>query len=204
MTTRFDRHEATAEARFERLEDQADDSVRAEAAAEANSDESWGIAPEELADGMHITDGQDSELPDEVEEHAIVQGDAVMDALAEAFNARDLERILELCRSDCEVPGLSSAMSEVEPALADLWERRPTVTLTRVVDDGHAVGVLWERIASERWAFVGTVHADVRGERVAVLEFSDDVALLDRLATVPPDGEDPMWDDLDGLDDTPE
>jgi hypothetical protein len=200
MAQRFDRHEATAQARIDRLEDRADDSVVVEDAPEdGRVPEDYGVAEDELAD-MHITDG-DEKLPDGVEEHAVVEGDDLVDALAEAFNARDMDGVRELCCRDCEVPGLASGSSEVEAALSDLWERRPTVTLTRAVDDGRAFGVLWERIASGSWGAIGTVHPDLDGERAAVLEFSDDVGLLDRVAPPAPDDEDPLWEDLEALDD---
>lgn len=201
MAQRFDRHEATAQARIERLKDQADESVVVEDAAsdDGRVPEDYGVTADELAD-MHITDGDD-DLPTEVEEHATVYGDDLVDAFAEAFNARDLDGVLELCSRDCEVPGLVSGLGDVEPALAELWERRPTITVTRAVDDGRAFGVLWERISSGSWGAVGTVHADLDGERAAVLEFTDDPELLDRVSPPPPDDEDPIWDDLEALDD---
>lgn len=134
---------------------------------------------------------------------AAVRDDAVVDAVADAFNARDLDGLLDLAARDCEVPGLLGGPTTLDPAVGDLWNRRPSIVMTRVVDDDHALGVLWERAASDTWAAIGTVHVDVDDDRVRVLEFSDDVGLIDRLAPVAPQADDAFWPDADGLDDTP-
>lgn len=198
MARRFDRQAATADARIERL------SERVEAARDEGPDRGDGVvvdytvSPADLAQ-LHVTD-EDTPLPDgDGPAHAPVDGDDVVDALAEVFNARDLDGILDLCDATCEVPGLASDLREVDPALGDLWVRRPTVTMTRMVVDDRAVGVLWERVAAERWGTIGTVHVELDDELVAVMEFSDDIGMLDRCQPPPPDLYDPIWQDPDEL-----
>lgn len=196
MARRFDRQAATADARIERL------SERVEAARDGAPDRDGGVvvdytvSPADLAQ-LHVTD-EDTPLPDgDGPDHVSVDGDDVVDALAEVFNARDLDGILDLCGATCEVPGLASDLREVGPALDDLWVRRPTVTMTRMVVDDRAVGVLWERVAAERWGTIGTVHVELDDELVAVMEFSDDIGMLDRGQPLPPDLYDPIWHDPD-------
>lgn len=202
MARRFDRQAATADARFERLEDRA---VRASRRAETPEDGprvDYVVSASDL-DELHVTT-QDSPLPDgDAPPHALVAGVDAVDALAEMFNARDLDGVLEVCAPDCEVPGLASDLEEVGPALDDLWIRRPTVQMTRMVVDDRAVGVLWERVASARWGTIGTVHVDLdRADRAVVLEFSDDLEMLDRGQPPPPDVYDPIWSDPDDDGDT--
>ena len=201
MARRFDRHEATSTARIERVQTRAERAARAEAAAESTDApdiESYGVSESELSD-LHIVTGDDDTLPEDTPDHVVVAADDAVDALAEVFNARDLDGVMELCGPDCEVPGLSSDVAEVGPALDDLWVRRPSVTMTRMVVDDVAVGVLWERLGSDSWATIGTVHIDMDDDEVVVLEFSEAVDMLDRRNPAPPEMDDPIWEDPDEL-----
>lgn len=157
----------------------------------------------DLDDGMQVRD--EESVPDDHGDEAwvAVRDDAVVDAVADAFNARDLDGLRDLATHDCEVPGLLGSSTTLDPAIGGLWDRRPSIVMTRVVDDDHALGVLWERAASDTWAAIGTVHLDVDDDLVRVLEFSDDVGLIDRLAPVAPDADDAFWPDAEGLDDSP-
>lgn len=176
----MDRHSAAAESRLDAIDDGPEGAPS-------------GNGSVELAEGMHIeTDptelvGEDSDD----EGHVEVDHSELVDEVGEAFNARDLDALAELCADDCETSGLAGDMAELHTAIADLWERRPTVTMTRAVDDlGVAVGVVWERGETAAWAPLGVCHVDVDGDGLAaVLEFSDDVGLLDQLELDPPDGE---------------
>lgn len=155
----------------------------------------------ELVDGMHIeTDPPDLDTDDEADEtHQVVDHAELLDTLTEAFNARDVDALLDLCTSDCEIPGLASDMDDLSGAMDDLWERRPTVTMTRAVDDTVAVGIVWERAETVAWAPIGICHVDIDDDGLAsVLEFSDDVGLLDTLDLDPPDGdlqEGALWEE---------
>lgn len=196
MARRFDRHEATSTARIERLQRRVHDARDAEPeTVDGDPDEAYGVSESEMAE-FHITTGED-ELPDDTTEHVVVAADDVMDALCEVFNARDLDGILDLCAPDCEIPGLASDLQEVGAALDDLWMRRPTVTMTRMVVDDVAVGVLWERLSSDGWGTIGTVHLDEADEQVVVMEFSDAIDLIDRRNPEQPEFDDPIWQDPD-------
>lgn len=199
----FDRHEATAQARLERLVDQAEESVeRRDEPTDEGVAESYAVDDRDLDDGMQIRADED-DLPTEVDDWSPIRDDDLVDALAEAFNARDLDGLRDLAEADCEVLGLESGLRSMDPAIGDLWDRRPSVILTRAVDDGHALGVLWERAASQTWAPVGTAHVDSDGDLVRVLEFSDDVGLIEDLDPVAPRADGALWYDVDGLDDQP-
>lgn len=200
--TGFDRHEATAQARLDRAVDQAEASVAADGEGRDDGVADPGLSERELDDGMQVI-GDDEDLPTDVEDWSAVRDDDMVDALAEAFNARDLDGLVELAAADCEVPGLDGGPTTVDPALGDLWNRRPSILMTRAVDGDRALGVLWERAASDTWSAVGTLHVDVVDDQVRVLEFSDDLGLLERLQPVAPTADDAFWPDADGLDDTP-
>jgi len=139
--------------------------------------------------GFHV---DDPDLPAVDEEpEPIVPDAAVADALeaiAETFNARDLDALLEVVARDGEAPGLLGGdRANLPGAIEDLWTRRPNGTLTRGQAGDEDVGVLWEHDGS-RWWRVAVVHvADVRDGRVGVLEFSDDPALLEQVAATAPD-----------------
>lgn len=176
----FDRQSAAAEARLDRIDD-------GPAAVSGNHQV-------ELTDGMHIeTDPPELAGDDDADDagHALVDHAELVDEIVEAFDARDVDAMAELCAHDCEIPGLASDLDDLEQGMSDLWERRPTITMTRSVDDaGVAVGVLWERGETAGWAPIGTCHVDVDADGMAaVLEFSDDIGLLDELALDPPEGE---------------
>ncbi len=200
--TGFDRHEATAQARLDRLVDQAEASVAVDGDDGGEPATDLGVSERELDDGMQVRSDDDA-LPSDVEDWAAVRDDDMVDALAEAFNARDLDGLVDLATRDCEVPGLDGGPTTVDPAMGDLWNRRPTILMTRAVDGDRALGVLWERAASDTWSAVGTLHVDVVDEKVQVLEFSDDLGLLERLQPVAPTADDAFWPDADGLDDAP-
>ena len=176
----MDRHSAAAESRLDAI----DDGPGGTAA---------GNGSVELTEGMHIESDPTAPVGDDSDDggHVLVDHAELVDEVGEAFNARDLDALTELCADDCETSGLAGDMDELHTAVADLWERRPTITMTRAVDDmGTAVGVVWERGETAAWAPLGVCHVDVDTDGLAaVLEFSDDVGLLDQLELDPPDGD---------------
>ena len=159
-------------------------------------DEGEGVAADvtRLDDGefgFHVDDPEDAPRgefdPDEVGE----TDTNVLDSLAEAFNARDLDTMLESLAADGEAPGLLGGDREsLAEAVEGLWHRRPTCCVTRGRVEGVVVGVLWEHDGAAWWP-LATVHvADLDDDgMVGVLEFSDDVALLDEVEAESPDGD---------------
>lgn len=132
-------------------------------------------------------------VEDEDEEgHVSVLHDDLLDALNEAFNARDLEGVMDVLADDVELPGLAGDRAEAPDRIEDLWERRPTCLLTRAVNGNEGLSVLWEIGDEGQWWPLATLHVDdVEDGKAGVLEFSDDVSLIDELDPEMPD------DDLD-------
>lgn len=128
-------------------------------------------------------------LADEVEAH----DDAVIeayDAVIEAFNDRDLEALLEVVATDGEAPGLLGWDRDNLPdAIADLWERRPTVQLGRASDQGAAIAILWEHDGSSWWRVAAVTVDDVQDGCVGVLAFADDAGLVEGLDGLPPEAD---------------
>ncbi len=193
--------QAAAEAQLDRLDrmserDELDDLEDLDAEARANRDDAGEAARTDQAldedeYGIHVDDPDTDLLDDDLDSglRDDVEADA-LDVIAEVFNARDLEGLVEVMAPDGEVPGLLGYERDNLPdAVEDLWTRRPTVVLTRGRAEVEHVGVLWEHDGTEWWP-VAVVHVDdVRDGRVGVLEFSDDAALLERVEADPPDDE---------------
>lgn len=139
--------------------------------------------------GFHLDD-PDGDLPEDDLEVGVRDDDAAeaLDALAEAFNARDLDALLDVVAADGEAPGLLGGDRENLPeALEDLWTRRPSACLTRGAVDDVDVGVLWEHDGTTWWR-LAVVHVDdVRDGRVGVVEFSDDTALIEQVVGEAPE-----------------
>lgn len=111
-----------------------------------------------------------------------------VDALAEAFNARDLDALLDLVTPDCETPGLANDLDDFALAMEDLWLRRPTCLVTRGEHGDDVIGVLWELADAGRWWRVASVHVeDVADGLAGVIEFSDDPFLVEEIAADEPD-----------------
>jgi hypothetical protein len=194
----FDRFAAGAEAKLDRLDGDGDGEGR-----DAPSTPS-GVDADDY--GFHLDD-PDGELFEDELEVGVRDDDAAdaIDAVAEAFNARDLDALLEVVAGDGEAPGLLGGDRDNLPdALEDLWTRRPSACLTRgAVGDGD-VGVLWEHDGTSWWR-LAVVHVDdVRDGRIGVLEFSDDTALLEQVECEAPDDdleEGARWEEwADGAD----
>jgi hypothetical protein len=184
-----DRFQAAAESGLDRINDVALDPGPVEDAASGN-----GSAPVLGADdyGIHLDDPDADLLTDDLDAGLRDDGEAdALDAFAERFNARDLEGLLEIVSPDTETPGLlGNDLANLPAAMQDLWSRRPTGCLTRGYVDTDHVGVLWEHDGKAWWR-VAVVHVDdVDDERIGVLEFSDDDALLERVVCDGPDASD--------------
>lgn len=193
-----DRQQAAAEAGLDRVDDRDEDERTYPDPAEVAA---------ELGDGMHIEDrdlvrrdehGRVMPPEDEPDDDGLPARSGTeaeladcLDAMAEAFNARDLDGLLALVADDCETPGLASDLDDFADAIDDLWERRPSCLLTRGELEGEPpVGVLWELGEADVWWPLASVHvADPVDGQVGVVEFADDPTLLDRVQATPPDGD---------------
>lgn len=184
----LDPRTAALEAQLDRLDDAALDDDRG-----ADSQPPDLGTFDQTADsyGFHVDDDPEAmvdPLEDTVEVH---EGPDAIDAVEElvaAFNARDLDDLLAVVAADGEAPGLLGYdRANLPEAVADLWERRPTVQVTRGELDGRVAGVLWEHDGSSWWRLAVVSVDDVRDGCVGVLEFADDPNLVEQVDTEPPD-----------------
>jgi hypothetical protein len=176
----FDRTAAGAEAQLDRFDE-----------TPSSNGVAASVQPHDY--GMHVDDPETDLLEDDLDVglRDDVEADAI-DTVADAFNARDLDRLLEIVAPDGEAPGLLGYdVDNLPAAIEDLWQRRPTVCVTRGRAGLEHVGVLWEHDGSTWWR-LAVVHVDdVQDGHIGVLEFSDDTALLEQVDCGVPD------DDLD-------
>jgi hypothetical protein len=179
-----DHLQAAAEAQLDRVDEARDRVVGGQGPLrDGVATDGYGFH-EDDPDADLLDDDLDAGLRDDAAADAI-------DAVADAFNARDLEAVLEVLAPDGEAPGLLGYDRDNLPAaIEDLWQRRPTVFLCRGrAEDAH-VGVLWEH-DGEQWWQLAVVHVDdVEDGRIGVIEVSDDAALLESVACEPPDPDD--------------
>jgi hypothetical protein len=180
---RVDRLQAAAESRLERLDDEASASPSpADPAPEGIDAEEYGFHLDDPETDL-LADDLDAGLRDDVEADAL-------DAAADAFNARDLEGLLDVIAADGETPGLLGYdRDNLGQAIESLWQRRPSCCVTRGrVDQAH-VGVLWEHDGTDWWR-AAVVHVDdVVDGQIGVLEFSEDGDLLERVECEAPEGD---------------
>ena len=128
--------------------------------------------------------------------------ETLRDAFVEAFNARDLEAILDLVADDVETPDLlGEGRDALSEELEAMWEDFPGMTLTRAVVDGRPSAMAWRPDDDASWSpSMLFTFDDDRGVLVLV-EIADDPdelerAVADDLEDEPPDEEVtwPGWD----------
>lgn len=197
MARPYDRLKAGAESRLEALDDAElipDDEVVGDPDEPDVDEDTTGddavLDPDDY--GIHVDDPGSDLLDDDLDVGLRDDGLATaLDGLAEVFNARDLEGLMQVVAPDGEAPGLLGYdRANVPDAIEDLWQRRPTCCLTRGYHADTHVGVLWEHDGSAWWR-VASVHvADVQEGLIGVIEFADDPALLEQLEADPPDPDD--------------
>jgi hypothetical protein len=180
--------QAAAEAQLERADDEVlleDRDTQPEPEPPPN-----GVHEDEY--GFHLDEPEGDLLEDDLDVGLRDDGEAdALEDIAEAFNARDLERLLEIVAADGEAPGLLGYdVANLPDAIEELWLRRPNAFLTRGRTPTEDVGVLWEHDGTEWWK-VAAVHVDdVADGQVGVLEFSEDGALLELADCEPPSVDD--------------
>lgn len=181
----MDRMLAAAESRLDRLDDDSAEATDSTGEVDLASDglhiELSGVQPDELV--RADDDGLDGGGPD---------GELIgcVDAFNEAFNARDLDGLLDVLHVDCEAPGLGNDMDNLPDAVEDLWERRPSCVLTRGELDDDAVAVAWELDDEAGWWPVAVLFfAGVTDGQIGVLEYGEGPDDLERVIADPPDGD---------------
>ncbi len=173
---------AAAEARLDRVDQE---SARRED-EELDQPSTDGVEPDGF--GFHLDDPEIDLLADDMDAGLRDDREAdAIDALAEPFNARDVDGLLAVIALDAEVPGFAGPdLGDLPEAVQDLWRRRPTCLLTRGYVQREHVGVLWEHDGSDWWR-TAVVHVDdVEDGLIGVFEFSEDTALLERVQCEPP------------------
>lgn len=116
--------------------------------------------------------------------------DTLRDAFVEAYNARDLEALLDLVDDDVETPDLSG---DGPDALADeiraLWERSPAAVLTTATSDGSPAAVAWLPDEAARWIRAALFTFDGDAGLLTVVGLPDDGAALEEALTDGPGGD---------------
>lgn len=154
----------------------------------ADEDLRWLTSDEEMADPGRDRGPRDGHV------HADPAGtESLRGAFVEAFNAHDLDRLLDLLTEDVEwgdaaIEGRRAVAGE----LTAVWERSPDVVLTRAFDDDGPCAVAWRPDEDGAWVRVAVLCFDVDDDLISLVEIPDDA---EALATVT--AEDPSVDEPD-------
>ncbi|HWB71869.1 MAG TPA: hypothetical protein VG452_06605 [Egibacteraceae bacterium] len=168
-----------------------------------------GLAPD---DGLRVVgedavtgplDSSEDALPVEGGDDDGNRGDgdpeleALRDEFAAAFNARDLDAILDLVAADVECPDMTGDGSSVlAEELESIWERSPAAILTRAFLDGAPVAVGWLPDEDGCWSRAALVCFDAGGGLLTLVAMPDDADALDRAEADEPTGEElEEWSD---------
>ena len=159
------------------------------------------VAREDL---QWLTPEHDDEGPDpaDVVVHIDPVGlESLRSAFVDAFNARDLEGVLDLVSADVEFefgdPSVEGREAMAEELVA-IWERSPGVLLTRGFDDDSPCAVAWRPDEDGGWARAALLCFDVVDDLITLLEIPDDAETLASVTAEDPAGEEPdewlEWD----------
>ena len=116
--------------------------------------------------------------------------ETLRNAFVEAYNARDLDGVLEVVSPDAELPDISG---EGHDALIDelesVWERSPLVVLTPAHVGDAPAAVAWLPDERGRWHRAGLLTFDSDDGRLTVVEMPDDAEALDEALAEDPVGD---------------
>lgn len=119
--------------------------------------------------------------------------ETLRNAFVEAYNARDLDAILDLVSTEVEVPDIGGdGRDALAEGLQRIWERSPTVVLTHASVESTPAAVAWLPDERGRWCRAGLMTFDGDQGRLTVIAMPDDAVAL-QLALA----EDPIGDVLD-------
>jgi len=116
--------------------------------------------------------------------------ETLRDAFIEAFNARDLDMVLDLVSDDVEVPDLSGeGRTTLGEELQAIWERSPAVILTRAIVDGNPIAMGWLPGEDGRWSRSTLATFDDERGLLTLVQMPDDPDDLERAEAESPAGE---------------
>lgn len=131
-----------------------------------------------------------------------------IDAFIEAFDAHDVDGVLDCLGAEAELPGLGGDADGLVTTLCRCWDERPNAVLTRgLLRDGVGerssapVAVLWD-VDDEGWRRVGLLTFELAddGEGIGQIEFAGDVPVVEEAEAEPPDEDPPegaRWSEWD-------
>lgn len=150
------------------------------------------VTPEE---GLHLVDSVDDdgagdERPAHRPSDRAADLETLRDEFVDAFNARDLDTLLSLARTDVECPDIHG---DGHPALAEefsaIWERSPGALLTRAFLEDSPCAVAWLPDEDGCWTRAALVLLDGADGQLSVVSLPDDADALDRAEAEDPEGE---------------
>ncbi len=113
----------------------------------------------------------------------------LIDAFVEAFNAHDVDGMVDLFTADVELPGLGGELSGFREAVDAIRGRRPHAILTRGLLDDEPVTVVWDVDAGGGWRRIALFGYDRAEDRIGLVEVIDDADLAAEAETVEPEHE---------------
>ncbi len=116
--------------------------------------------------------------------------ESLRDELIDAFNARDLDLVLDLVADDVELPHVTGDGPDVlAEELEAIWERSPSAMLTRAFFEGRPCAVAWILDDDAGWDRATLLCFDADDGLITLLEMADDPEALAEVVCEEPDGD---------------
>jgi hypothetical protein len=150
------------------------------------------VSPDE---GLRLVESTDLDIEDDDETATtLTESDSGLETLrdefVDAFNARDLDALVGLARSDVECPDIrDDGIEALSEEVSAIWERSPSVLLTRAFVDGEPCAVGWLPDEEGCWSRAALVCFDADDGLLSVVSVPDDADALDRAEVDDPVGE---------------
>ncbi|HVM20153.1 MAG TPA: hypothetical protein VM307_09355 [Egibacteraceae bacterium] len=148
------------------------------------------VSPEE---GLRLVDGEAIDLDEDPREPLSEDAAALetlRDEFVDAFNARDLDSIVTLAHRDVECPDIhGDGIEALSEEISAIWERSPSVLLTRAFLEGEPCAVGWLPDEEGCWSRAALVCFASDDGLLSVVSVPDDADALDRAEVDDPVGE---------------
>lgn len=144
-------------------------------------------------DGIHLEEPDASGIEEHYVDldHVALYGslEDLIDGFVDAYNAHDLDVLLELLAEDSELPGLGNDRGGFSAAVQGFWDERPNAVLTRGLLEDRPVAVLWDMGDGDGWSRVALFAFDSADDdsEVGLVEVIDDAAAIEAAETDEPE-----------------
>lgn len=105
----------------------------------------------------------------------------LVDGFVDAYNAHDLDTLLELLSEDVELPEMGIDIEGFPVAVTTMWEEHPNAVLTRGLLGEQPVTVLWDVAEAGAWTRVAVLTFELADDdgQLGLVELLEDATLVE-------------------------